>query len=228
MVYIYGTGQPYLWCKLFITCCLRLPHQDRSPVNILWLFMLYTNNIIAACAHLIGMGFQNKNKNKLHRQWTPLPTLHKEKEPFWYRVPWNSTTKKNKKMITGIRRVAGLTWNQLPMKVDNSVGYSTFVLDKFGSVVNLDVQSGLIIIQSHQCIVTSVVHLTLDGVNGKWRWRRNLHTHTHTRNLCQIDDENSKLRRQSSEFSDGNAVIYDLYLRCHFWMTPYVHNTNRD
>ena len=62
----------------------------------------------------------------------------------------------------------------------------------------------------------SVVHLTLDGVNGKWRWRRN---------LCQIDGENSKLRRQSSEFSDGNAVIYDRYLRCHFWMTPYVHNT---
>jgi len=46
----------------------------------------------------------------------------------------------------------------------------------------------------------SVVHLTLDGVNGKWRWRRN---------LCQIDGENSKLRRQSSEFSDGNVFIYD-------------------
>jgi len=60
------------------------------------------------------------------------------------------------------------------------------------------------------------VHLTLDGVNGNWRWRRN---------LCQIDGENSKLRRQSSEFSAGNAVIYDRYLRCHFWMTPYVHNT---
>jgi hypothetical protein len=56
-------------------------------------------------------------------------------------------------------------------------------------------------------VVTSVVHLTLDGVNGKWRWRRN---------LCQIDGENSKLRRQSSEFSDGNAVIYGRYLRCHF------------
>jgi len=62
----------------------------------------------------------------------------------------------------------------------------------------------------------SVVHLTLDGVNGKWRWRRN---------SCQIDGENSKLRRQSSEISDGNAVIYDRYLRCHSWMTPYVHNT---
>ena len=62
----------------------------------------------------------------------------------------------------------------------------------------------------------SVVHLTLDGVKGKWRWRRN---------LCQIDGENSKLRRWSSEFSDGNAVINDRYLRCHFWMTPYVHNT---
>jgi len=65
----------------------------------------------------------------------------------------------------------------------------------------------------------SVVHLTLDSFNGKWRWRRN---------LCQIDGENSKLRRQSSEFSDGNAVIYDRYLRRHFWMTPYVHNTGYD
>ena len=64
--------------------------------------------------------------------------------------------------------------------------------------------------------VVSVVHLTLDGVNGKWRWRRNLR---------QIDGENSKSRCQSSEFSDGNAVNYDRYLRCHFWMTPYVHNT---
>jgi len=33
---------------------------------------------------------------------------------------------------------------------------------------------------------------------------------------CQIDGENSKLRRQSSEFSDGDAIIYDRYLRCHF------------
>ena len=66
------------------------------------------------------------------------------------------------------------------------------------------------------CNDISVVHLTLDGVNGKWRWRRN---------LCQIDGENSKLRRQSSEFSDVNPVIYDRYLQCHFWMTPYVHNT---
>jgi len=64
-----------------------------------------------------------------------------------------------------------------------------------------------------QGMIISVVHLTLDGVNGKWRWR-------------QIDGENSKLRRQSSEFSDGNAVIYDRNLRCHFWMTPYVHNTD--
>ena len=69
------------------------------------------------------------------------------------------------------------------------------------------------------CCTTSVVHLTLDGVNGKWRWRRN---------LCQIDGENSKLRRQSSEFSDGNAVIYDRYLRCHFRMTPNVHNNGRN
>ena len=68
-------------------------------------------------------------------------------------------------------------------------------------------------------ILTSVVHLTLDGVNGKWRWRRI---------SCQIDGESSRLRRQLSEFSDGNAVIYNRYLRCHFWKTPYVHNTDLD
>ena len=66
------------------------------------------------------------------------------------------------------------------------------------------------------CVGISVVYLTLDGVNGKWRWRRN---------LCQFDGENSRFRRQSSELSDGNTVIYDRYFRCHFWMTPYVHNT---
>ena len=61
--------------------------------------------------------------------------------------------------------------------------------------------------EKQDCVENSVVHLTLDGVNGKWRWRRN---------LCQFDGENSKIRRQSSEFSDGNAVIYDRYLRSLF------------
>jgi hypothetical protein len=36
---------------------------------------------------------------------------------------------------------------------------------------------------------------------------------------------NYAVNRQSLEFSDGNAVIYDRYLRCHFLLTPYVHNT---
>jgi hypothetical protein len=69
-------------------------------------------------------------------------------------------------------------------------------------------------VQKETCAHTSVVHLTLDGVNGKWRWRRN-----------SMSNWQWKLRCQSSEFSDGNAVIYNRYLRCHFWMTPYVHNT---
>jgi len=34
----------------------------------------------------------------------PLPTLIKEREPLWYRVPYNSSTRS-----MGIRRVAGLT-----------------------------------------------------------------------------------------------------------------------
>ena len=37
----------------------------------------------------------------------PLPTLIKEKEPLWHRVPLTSTKKKKGSM--GIRRVAGLT-----------------------------------------------------------------------------------------------------------------------
>jgi hypothetical protein len=39
---------------------------------------------------------------------------------------------------------------------------------------------------------------------------------TLTAYLGQIDGKNSKLRRQLSEFSDGNAVIHGRYLRCHF------------
>ena len=42
---------------------------------------------------------------------------------------------------------------------------------------------------SYESYIYSIVHLTLDGVNGKWCWRRN---------LCQIDGESSKLRRLSS------------------------------
>jgi len=34
-----------------------------------------------------GLTKKKKNENKLRRQWKPLPTLIKEKEPLWYRVP---------------------------------------------------------------------------------------------------------------------------------------------
>jgi hypothetical protein len=30
---------------------------------------------------------RKREKEKLRRQWKPLPTLNKEKEPLWYRVP---------------------------------------------------------------------------------------------------------------------------------------------
>jgi hypothetical protein len=39
----------------------------------------------------------------------PLPTLIKEKEPLWYRVPYNSSTDIKEKGSMRIRRVAGLT-----------------------------------------------------------------------------------------------------------------------
>ena len=36
----------------------------------------------------------------------------------------------------GIRRVAGLTWNQLLMRVENSTGKGTSGMDKFSSIVH--------------------------------------------------------------------------------------------
>jgi hypothetical protein len=36
----------------------------------------------------------------------------------------------------GIRRDAGLTWNRLLIRVDDSAGKGTFGIDKFGSVID--------------------------------------------------------------------------------------------
>jgi len=38
-----------------------------------------------------------------------IPTIIKGKEPLWYRVPWNSSTKEHEKRSMRIRRAAGLT-----------------------------------------------------------------------------------------------------------------------
>jgi hypothetical protein len=38
-----------------------------------------------------------------------LPTLIKEKEPLWYRVPYNSSVNRIRKLSMGTGRVAGLT-----------------------------------------------------------------------------------------------------------------------
>jgi hypothetical protein len=43
----------------------------------------------------------------------------------------------------GIRRVAGLTWNRLLMRVDNSTGKGTSGMDKSGSVIDrMDIKLG--------------------------------------------------------------------------------------
>ena len=44
--------------------------------------------------------------------------------------------KKGKEKSMGIRRVAGLAWNWLLMKVDNSTGKGTFGMDKSSSKVH--------------------------------------------------------------------------------------------
>jgi hypothetical protein len=44
---------------------------------------------------------KKKKKNKLRRQWKPLPTLINEKEPLWYRVPWSSSTAERKGNTNG-------------------------------------------------------------------------------------------------------------------------------
>ena len=43
----------------------------------------------------------------------------------------------------GIRRVAGLTWNRLLMRVDKSTGKGTSGMDKSGSVIDrMDIKLG--------------------------------------------------------------------------------------
>ena len=42
------------------------------------------------------LAIDEEMKKKLRRQWEPLPTLIKEKEPLWYRVPYSSSTAKGK------------------------------------------------------------------------------------------------------------------------------------
>ena len=49
------------------------------------------------------LAIDEEMKKKLRRQWEPLPTLIKEKEPLWYRVPYSSSTAKGKGKISGDR-----------------------------------------------------------------------------------------------------------------------------
>jgi len=79
----------------------------------------------------------NKRPKKLRWQWKPLPTLIKEKEPLWYRVLWDSSTKRYRNTPMEIRRVAGLTWNRLLMTVITSTGKCASDMDKSGSVVQI-------------------------------------------------------------------------------------------
>ena len=58
---------------------------------------------------------------------SPLPTIIREKEH----------QKKNKKINGDQESVAGLTWNCLLMRVDNSAGNGTSGMDKFGSVIDI-------------------------------------------------------------------------------------------
>jgi len=86
-----------------------------------------------------GCSALSLSRKKLRRQWKPLPTLIKEKEPLWYRVPQSKLLhreKERKNQWAGIKRVAGLAWNRLLMRVDNSTGKGTSGMDKFSSEVH--------------------------------------------------------------------------------------------
>ena len=56
-----------------------------------------------------------KEKKKLRRQWKPLPTLIKKKEPLWYREPWSSSTKQGVWIVT-----------KIISKYSSQVGYYSF------------------------------------------------------------------------------------------------------
>jgi hypothetical protein len=58
------------------------------------------------------LGKRKHYKEKLRRQWKPLPTLSKEEEPHWYRVPYNSST--NHKRIVALR-LRSLGTSQKPL-----------------------------------------------------------------------------------------------------------------
>jgi hypothetical protein len=64
-----------------------------------------------------------------------LPTVIKEKEPLWYRVPYNSLKNRNKKSMR-IRSVTGLAWNWLLIRNGNGTGKGTSGMDKYRSIVD--------------------------------------------------------------------------------------------
>jgi len=90
---------------------------------------------------------KKKKKEKLRRQWKPLPRQLRKRSHFGTEYRKAPPPQKGKEKSMGIKRVAGLAWNRLPMRVDNSTKKGTSGMEKFSSKVyqinRREIQEGL-------------------------------------------------------------------------------------
>jgi len=66
----------------------------------------------------------------------PFPTLIKERSHFGTEYRKAPPPRKGMEKPMGIKRVAGLAWNRLLMRADNSTGKGTSGMDNFSSKVH--------------------------------------------------------------------------------------------
>jgi hypothetical protein len=82
---------------------------------------------------------ERKEKDKLRRQWklhTHSPHQLRKRSHFGTKYRKAPPPQKGKEKSMGIKRVAGLAWNRLLMRVDNSTGKGTSGMDKFSNEVH--------------------------------------------------------------------------------------------
>ena len=74
-------------------------------------------------------------KEKICRQWKATTHISLG-ERIHFGTGYHKTPPVENKKSLGITRVAGLAWNRLLMRVDNSTGKGMYGMDKFGSVID--------------------------------------------------------------------------------------------
>ena len=79
---------------------------------------------------------EKRKKKKLRRQWKPLPHEIRKRSHFGTEYRKAPPPRKGIEKPMGIKRIAGLAWNRLLMRVDNSTGKGASSMDKFCSKVH--------------------------------------------------------------------------------------------